>query len=149
MALEDQVDRDLVTALKGQDRTTLSTLRLLKAAAKNAQVAKGAPLSDDEYADVVRRQVKMRREAAAEYEKAGRPESAESERDEMRVLEGYLPRQLGDDAIQSAVEAAIEATGAGGPGDLGKVMKAVMPGLRGQADGTRVNAIARRALEHP
>lgn len=147
MALENQVDRDLVTALKQQDRTTLSTLRLLKAAAKNAQVAKRAPLSDEEYVDVIRRQVKLRREAAAEYDKAGRAESAAQERDEMRVLEAYLPTQLDDDAIRAAVEAAIAETGATGPGDLGKVMKAAMPRLRGQADGTRVNAIARQSLE--
>lgn len=147
MALEDQVDRDLVTALKTRDRTTLATLRLLKAAAKNAQVAKRGPLSDEEYADVIRRQVKLRREAAAEYEKAGRADSAAQERDEMRVLEAYLPAQLDDDAIRAVVESAIVETGASGPGDLGKVMKAAMPRFRGQADGARVNAIARHALE--
>ncbi len=147
MALEDRVDRDLVTALKGGDRTALSTLRLLKAAAKNAQVAKRAPLSEDEYADVIRRQVKLRREAATEYDRAGRAQSAAQELDEMRVLEAYLPAQLDDDAVRAAVEAAIAETGAEGPGDLGKVMKAAMPQLRGQADGARVNTIARQLLQ--
>lgn len=147
MALEDQVDRDLVTALKAHDRTTLATLRLLKAAAKNAEVAKRGPLSDEEYADVIRRQVKLRREAAAEYEKAGRTDSAAQERDEMAVLETYLPTQLDDSAIRAVVESVIAETGAAGPGDLGKVMKAAMPRLRGQADGARVNAIARQSLE--
>jgi uncharacterized protein len=147
VVLEEQVDRDLVTALKQQDRTTLSTLRLLKAAAKNAQVAKRAPLSDEEYIDVIRRQVKLRREAAAEYDKAGRAESAAQERAELGVLEQYLPDQIDDDAIREAVRSAIAETGASGPGDLGKVMRVAMPRLRGQADGSRVNAIARQSLE--
>jgi uncharacterized protein YqeY len=145
--LEAQVDRDLVAALKEQDRTTLATLRLLKAAAKNAQVAKRAPLSDEEYVEVIRRQVKLRREAAAEYEKAGRAESAAQEREELSVLERYLPAQMDDDAIRRNVQLAIAETGATGPGDLGKVMKAVMPRVRGQADGARVNAIVRQSLE--
>jgi uncharacterized protein YqeY len=145
--LEVQVDRDLVAALKEQDRTTLATLRLLKAAAKNAQVAKRAPLSDEEYVEVIRRQVKLRREAAAEYEKAGRAESAAQEREELSVLERYLPAQMDDDAIRRNVQLAIAETGATGPGDLGKVMKAVMPRVRGQADGARVNAIVRQSLE--
>lgn len=147
MALEDRVDKDLVTALKGQDRTTLSTLRLLKAAAKNAQVAKRAPLSDEEYVEVIRRQVKLRREAAAEYDKAGRGESAAQERAELGVLERYLPAQMDDEAIRDVVQSAIAETEASGPGDLGKVMRVAMPRLRGQADGSRVNAIARQALE--
>lgn len=147
MPLEAQVDRDLVAALKEQDRTTLATLRLLKAAAKNAQVAKRAPLSDEEYVEVIRRQVKLRREAAAEYEKAGRAESAAQEREELSVLERYLPAQMDDDAIRRNVQLAIAETGATGPGDLGKVMKAVMPRVRGQADGARVNAIVRQSLE--
>jgi uncharacterized protein len=147
VALEDRVDRDLVTALKGQDRTTLATLRLLKAAAKNAQVAKRAPLSDEEYIDVIRRQVKLRREAATEYDKAGRAESAAQERAELGVLERYLPAQMDDDAIREIVRSAIAETEAAGPGDLGKVMRVAMPRLRGQADGSRVNAIARQTLE--
>jgi uncharacterized protein YqeY len=147
VALEDQVDQDLVAALKQQDRTTLSTLRLLKAAAKNAQVAKRGSLSDEEYLDVIRRQVKLRREAAEEYDRAGRSQNAAQERDEMRVLEGYLPAQLDDDTVRTELEAAIAATGASGPGDLGKVMKAAMPRLRGQADGARVSAIARQMLQ--
>lgn len=147
MPLEAQVDRDLVAALKEQDRTTLATLRLLKAAAKNAQVAKRAPLSDEEYVEVIRRQVKLRREAAAEYEKAGRAESAAQEREELSVLERYLPAQMDEDAIRRNVQLAIAETGATGPGDLGKVMKAVMPRVRGQADGARVNAIVRQSLE--
>lgn len=147
MALEDQVDRDLVTALKDRDQTALATLRLLKTAAKNAQVAKRGALTDEEYLEVIRRQVKLRREAAGEYDKAGRAESAERERDEMRVLESYLPAQLDDAAIRAAVADAIAETGAASPSDLGKVMKAAMPRLRGQADGARVNAIARQALE--
>lgn len=141
-----EIDRDLTDALKAHDRVTVDTLRLLKAAAKNAEVAKGSPLTSDDYVDVVRHQVKMRREAADGFERGGREESAARERAEMAVLQRYLPAQLDDAAIRTIVEQAIVETGASGPSDLGRVMSRAMPALRGRADGARVNQIARSIL---
>lgn len=146
MSLSEQVDRDLTDALRARDQTKLATLRLLKAAAKNAEVAKRAPLDDAEFQDVIRKQVKQRREAATEYERAGREGSAEQERAEQRVLESYLPAQLDDEAIRGAIESAVAESGATGPGDMGKVMSRVMPALRGRADGARVNQLVRERL---
>ena len=148
-ALAEQIDRDLVTSLKAQDRTRVATLRLLKAAAKNAEVEKRHPLTEDEFLDVVRRQAKLRREAATEYERAGRRESADQEMAELRILEEYLPAQLDDDEIRGVLEDALREVSASGPGDLGKVMKQAMPALRGRADGARVNAMARELLARP
>jgi uncharacterized protein YqeY len=145
-ALAVQIDRDLVTALKGQDRTRVATLRLLKAAAKNVEIEKRRPLEEAELLDVIRRQVKLRREAAAEYERAGRTESAEQELAELQILEGYLPAQLPDEDVRTVIEHAIQEASASGPGDLGKVMKLAMPALRGKADGARVNQLARELL---
>jgi uncharacterized protein YqeY len=149
VALAEQIDRELVAALKAHDRTMVATLRLLKAAAKNVEVEKRRPLEDAELLDVVRRQVKLRREAAAEYERAGRPASAEQELAELRILETYLPAQIGDDELRGILEEAIRDTAASGPGDLGKVMKRAMPALRGRADGSRVNQMARQLLHQP
>jgi uncharacterized protein len=146
VTLPDQIDRELVDALKSGDRTKVATLRLLKAAAKNAEVEKRRPLNEDEYLDVVRRQVKLRREAAAEYERGGRPESAEQERAEGAILERYLPAQLDDESVRAVLETAIAATAAAGPGDIGKVMARAMPALKGKADGARVKGLARELL---
>jgi uncharacterized protein YqeY len=144
--LAERVDREMVRALKARDTTRLATLRLLKTAATNAQVAKRSPLTEEEYRDVVIKQAKLRREAAEEYARAGRGDLADQERAELAVLEEYLPAQLGDAEIREQVDQAIAATGATGPADLGQVMARVMPGLRGLADGSRVNRIAREQL---
>lgn len=146
MTLEEQVDRDLVTALKARDATTLATLRLLKAAAKNAEVERRRPLTDDEYQDVIVRQAKLRREAATEFERGGRQDRADQERAELGVLERYLPQQMDDSALIEILERVIADTGATGPGDLGKVMSQVMPAVKGRALGARVNQLARELL---
>lgn len=132
--------------MKARDAVRLSTLRLLKAAAKNAQVEKRAPLTEDEFLAVLRRQAKMRREAASEYDRANRADLANQERAELAILTTYLPREIDDSTITAAVDQAIAETGATGPGEIGKVMSRVMPQLRGQADGSRVNQIVRERL---
>ena len=146
MSIAEQVEHDLVEALKAREETRLATLRLLKAAAKNAEVAKRAPLTDAEYEGIVRRQVKMRAEAANEYERGHRPEQAAQERAERAILETYLPEQLDEQTLRRVVEGAIEATGAASAGDLGKVMSHAMRAVQGRADGNQVNKLARELL---
>lgn len=145
-ALSDRVQEDLITAMKAHEAVTVSTLRLLKTAVKNAEIEKRSPLTDDEYLAQVNRQAKMRREAASEYERAGRPELAAKEREELSILERYLPPQLDDDTIRSVLRDAIAATNASNQREMGKVMSYAMPRLRGQADGTRVGVLAREML---
>ena len=145
-SLADRIQSDLVGAMKAHESVVVSTLRLLKSAVKHAEVEKRAPLTDEEFLSVITRQAKMRREAAAEYERASRPELAAQEREELTVLQQYLPAQLDDDAIRKIVQTAIQTTGASNPREMGRVMAAAMPQLRGQADGARVGAIARELL---
>ncbi|HZU11392.1 MAG TPA: GatB/YqeY domain-containing protein [Chloroflexota bacterium] len=147
MPLTEQIDDDLVQALKRQDKTTLAALRLLKAAVKNREIAKRDRLTDDEYLEAIRREIKMRRESSVEYERAGRDESVAEERAAIAILERYLPAQLDDQAIRTVLEEIIADTGASGPGDVGKVMSRAMPALRGRADGSQVNQIARDLLQ--
>jgi hypothetical protein len=142
----ERVEQDLVTALRARDETRLATLRLLKAAAKNAEVAKRAPLTDEEYEAIIRRQVKMRREAASEYDRGNRPQQAAQERDERAILEAYLPEQLDETTLRQLVTQAIDETGASSPGELGKVMAHAMRAAHGRADGNEVNRLARTIL---
>jgi uncharacterized protein len=147
-ALKDQLRADLTAAMKARDEVRTRTLRMALTAVSTAEVAGAASreLSDDEVITVLTREAKRRREAAEAYATAGRSEQAAAERAEGAVLGAYLPAQLGDDEIASIVTAAIEQTGAAGPGAMGQVMKVVTPQTAGRADGARVAAEVRRQL---
>ena len=146
MSIAERVEQDLITALRARDQTRLATLRLLKAAAKNAEVAKRSPLSNDEYEAIVRRQVKMRREAAVEYDRGNRPEQADQERLELAILEEYLPAQLDEATLRQLVAQAVDETGATSLREMGKVMSHAMQAAQGRADGNQVNQMAREIL---
>jgi uncharacterized protein YqeY len=146
VSIAERVEQDLITALRARDQTRLATLRLLKAAAKNAEVAKRSPLSHDEYEAIVRRQVKMRREAAVEYDRGNRPEQADQERLELAILEEYLPAQLDEATLRQLVAQAVDETGATSLREMGKVMSHAMQAAQGRADGNKVNQMARQIL---
>lgn len=148
MALADQLQSDLRTAMKARDTESVATLRMLVAAVKTARVAAGhsGEVTDAETTDLLTREAKKRMEAADAYDSAGRPELAERERRELEVIRRYLPEQLSESELRTAVDAAIAATGATGVTDLGKVMSAVMPKVKGRADGRLVNQMVRERL---
>jgi len=147
MPLRDQVNADLMAAMKAKDAGRLSALRMLKAAIMNKDVEKGRDLEDAEVLQVVASLVKQRRDSIEQFSKAGRTDLVEKETGEITVLEHYLPPAATADEIEAAVKAAIVETGAASPKDMGKVMKAVMPKLAGKnADGKAVNEIVRRTL---
>jgi uncharacterized protein len=148
MTLDERIQTDLRTAMKARDGETVATLRMVLAAFMNARVAEGGSgtVSDEEALEIVARQAKQRSEAADAYEDAGRPELAAKERAELEVIRRYLPEQLSADELRGIVDSAIASTGASGPGDMGKVMGAVMPKVKGRADGKQVNAMVRERL---
>lgn len=138
--LKAQVAEEMKRALKAGEKVRLGALRLLAASAKNREVELGHELSDDEYQEVVLKEVKRRKEAAEAYEQAGRQDLLDREREEQAVLEAYLPEQLSEQEVTALVEQAIEETGASGPGDMGKVMGAVMAKAKGRVDGGALSA---------
>jgi uncharacterized protein YqeY len=147
MLLRDKVNADMTAAMKAKDAPRLSALRMLKAAIMNKGVEKAHDLDDAEVLQVVSSLVKQRRDSIEQFTKAGRTDLVEKESGEITVLEQYLPPAASAADIEAAVMAAIEATGASSPKDMGKVMKAVMPMLAGKnADGKTVNEIVRRKL---
>jgi len=151
MSLQQQISDDLTTAMKARDKARTGALRMLLASIKNAAVADGkgpqGELDDDAIIRLVQTETKRRREAAAAFRDGGREEQALSEEAEAAVYEAYLPAQLSDDELAAAVDAAIAEVGADGPQAMGQVMKAVMPKVQGQADGSRVSAIVRDRLQ--
>jgi uncharacterized protein YqeY len=141
-SLFERLQNDLNASRKAQDKARTLVLGTILSDAKNQKIELRRELTDDEVIDVLRRGIKRRRESIEMYAKGNREDLAEKERAEVAVLEGYLPAQVGDDELRTAVQGAI----AGGANNIGAVMGKVMPQFKGRADGTRINAIAREEL---
>jgi uncharacterized protein len=147
MSLQSQIDDDIITAMRAKDSARLGTLRLLKAALKNAAIEKGAgDLEDSDAAAVIRKQVKQREDSIEGFEKGGRKELADAERAEIAVLTPYLPAAMGGAEISGLVKAAIAEAGAASPKDMGAVMKIVTAMAAGRADGSTLSREVRRQL---
>jgi len=147
MSLVEQVDTDLLAAMKAREALKLSVLRMMKAALKNKQVEVGKPLDDAQAVAVLRTLVKQRQDSVQQFRKGGRDDLADKEAAEIVIVESYLPSAATDEELEAAVVAALAETGATGPKDLGKVMKAVMAKLAGRnVDGKRVNEKVRARL---
>lgn len=147
--LKTRLAEEMRNAMRAREKVRLAALRMLSASVKNREVELGREVSDEEFAEVAVREVKRRKEAAEAYEGAGREDLLAVEREEQAVLEAYLPEQLSDEEVAALVDEAVAATGAEGPGDLGKVMGYVMGKAKGRVDGSAVSALARDRLQGP
>jgi uncharacterized protein YqeY len=147
-SLKATVQDDLTRAIRERDQVRAGTLRLALTAITTEEVSgkEARELSDDEVLKVLAKEAKKRKEAAAAYADAGRPELAEKEEAEHAVLEAYLPAQLSDQELEAIVAKAVEDTGATGMPQMGQVMKAAQAVVAGRADGGRVAAIVKAAL---
>jgi len=146
--LKDQLQEALKKAQLERDEVGVSTLRLLLAEIKNAEIAKGGPLSDQDIISVIQREVKKRKEAALGFRQGGREEAAQKEEAESKVLADYLPKQMEIEQLTKVVEDTITEVGAQTVGDMGKVIGAVMAKVKGQADGGTVSALVKEKLTH-
>ncbi|MDI6892355.1 MAG: GatB/YqeY domain-containing protein [Actinomycetota bacterium] len=146
MSLKERIEVDMRAALKAGDGERLGTLRLLLAAIKNAEIEKREELSDEDVVRVVAREVKKWEEAAAEYKRVGRAAQASREEAEADILRVYLPPQLSEEEIRDIVRETIAEVGALSLKDMGRVMGAIMPKVRGRADGKLVNEIVKELL---
>ena len=146
MSLLNSLQKDMVAAMKAKDKARLSTVRMLKAAVQNEQISFGHDLSADEEISVLSRELKQRKDSLAEFKAAGRDEAVQKLEAEIAVVETYMPQQLSADEVKAVVEETIKAVGATSKADFGKVMGAVMPKLKGKADGKLVNATVKEML---
>lgn len=147
MNLVEQVEKDLVAAMKAQQTLRLSVLRMMKTALKLKQTESGQALGDEDARAVLRTLMKQRRDAAEAFRGAGRADLADKELAEMSIVESYLPAAASEDEMNTAVAAAITETGASSAKDLGKVMKAAMTKLSGKTvDGKRLSEMVRAKL---
>ena len=140
---------EMRAALKAGEKVKLGALRLLAASVKNREVELRREVTDEEFVDVAVREVKRRIEAIEAYDRGGRPDRSAVEREEMDVLQTYLPPALSEDELDALVDDAIRSTGAAGPTDVGKVMGFVMGRAKGRADGRIVQEKVRARLASP
>jgi uncharacterized protein YqeY len=147
MSLEQKITADIATAMKAKDQAQLRTLRMLKAALMNKGIEKKRTLEPAEELQVVSALVKQRRDSIEQFTAGGRTDLADKERSEIEILQTYLPAAVTPDELNRAVEQAIQDTGASGPKDMGKVMKAVMALLAGKTiDGKAVSEAVKSRL---
>ena len=146
MALRDQINDDVKSAMRAGDARKRDALRLLTAALKQKEVDERKDLTDADVVAIIDKMIKQRREAVAQFQKGGRNDLAEKEEFEISVLQGYMPQALSDAEVDSAIEAAIADTGAKAPQDMGKVMGVLKAKLAGRADMSKVSARVKSRL---
>lgn len=144
--LIDQILKDLKQSQLNKDEIKTSTLRLLLSEVKNAQIAKGGDLTDEEIIVIAQKEVKKRKEAAVGFRQGGRESGAQKEEAELKILEGYLPAALSNEELTKLVQDTINESGAKTIADMGKVMGVVMGKVKGQADGGVVSALVKEKL---
>jgi uncharacterized protein YqeY len=143
---KNELENELREAMRSGDEVTKRTLRLVLTEVKLAEVENKGELNDEALQAVLQKQVKTRNETIADAEKAGRPEMVSDTKEELEILQRYLPAQLGDAEIEAMAKDTIEETGASDPTEMGAVMKILIPKVQGRADGKRVSQIVRTLL---
>lgn len=146
-SIRDRLTADLKDAMRGGDTVTRDVIRYILAAIKNAQIDEGRELSAEEETSVLRRQQKQRLESIEQFGAGNRDDLVAKESAQLEVLERYLPAAMGDDELQALANDVVSELGATGPRDMAKVMPALMEKAGDRADGRRMSAAARRALE--
>ncbi len=144
--LEERLVKDQLKATKEKNRFKLNVIRGLRAELQNAEKEKRSSLTPEEEVSILQREIKRRKEALSDYLKSGREDLHEQLKEEIQILEDYLPQQLSDEEIRQIIHQAVEETGAVSPREAGKVMGKIMPRVKGQADGNRVKALVEEVL---
>ncbi|MFA9558783.1 GatB/YqeY domain-containing protein [Evansella sp. AB-rgal1] len=146
MKLLDQLNQDMKDAMKKKEKQRLLIIRNLKSALQNEAISLGHELSDDEALTVLSREMKKFKESLHEYEQANRDDLVEKTKSEIEFLEVYMPSQLSDDELDQIVQETVVELGASSKADMGKVMGALMPKVKGKADGKKVNQLVLKYL---
>ena len=147
MSLAEKISADVKNALKSGDKSRLSILRMIKSSIKNKEIEKSEALTDEETSAILRSFLKRANESIEQFTIAGRTDLVEKEKEESEIIQNYLPRQLNENQTKEIVSNAINEVGATGPGDMGKIMKAIMAKAGGQIDGKLASKLVKEMLE--
>lgn len=147
MSLLDQLNQDMKQAMKNKDKETLSVIRMVKASIQNELINLGkATLSEDEELTILSREVKQRKDSLHEFKSAGREDLVNKVENELSIVQAYMPEQLTKEELLVIVQEAIQEVNATSKKDMGKVMSAVMPKVKGKADGSQINELVLQQL---
>jgi hypothetical protein len=149
MALREKLDEDLKSAMRAKDSLRMNTVRGLKSAIKYREIELMKPLDDAGILGVVSTEIKRRRDSVEQYRAGNRPDLADKEEAEIKILQEFLPQQLSPAEVEAKVAEAITRVGAQGPKDMGAVMKALLPEVQGRADGKVVSELVKQRLAGP
>ncbi|WP_166243717.1 GatB/YqeY domain-containing protein [Paenibacillus turpanensis] len=147
MTLSERLNEDMKQAMRNQDKFSLSVIRMVRASIKNVEIDQKRSLEDHEVLDILNKEVKQRKDALQEFEKAGREDLIDNAKAEIEVISKYLPQQLSEEEIRAIVQETIQEVGASSKADMGKVMGALMPKVKGRADGKLVNQAVQQLLQ--
>ncbi|MCS7175216.1 GatB/YqeY domain-containing protein [Pseudothermotoga sp.] len=146
MELKARLSQDLKDAMKNKEEAKVRTLRMILAAIKNFEVEKIGPATDEEILQIMLKEIKRRQEAIEMYEKGGRQDLAQAEKEEIQIIQSYMPKQMSEEEIRELAKKIISELKLAGPKDIGTAMKAIMPHVKGRADGKLVNKIVSELL---
>ena len=146
MGVSERIDEEIKSAMRAKDQVKMDTLRMVKSDFKNAEIDKKAELTDEERFAIIQKSIKKRGDAIEMFKTGGRQDLVDKETREAEILKTFLPAQIGEAEIQALVKEAIAASGASSKKDMGKVMGALMPKVKGKADGRLVQQIVSALL---
>ena len=146
MSLLERLNNDMKQAMKNKEKDKLTVIRMIKASIQNEAIKLGTELSEDEELTVLSREVKQRKDSLHEFEKAGREDLVEKIRTELQYVEEYMPKQLSEEELSQIVQETITEVGAASKAEMGKVMAAIMPKVKGKADGSLINKLVQQHL---
>lgn len=146
MSIQEKLTEDMKSAMRAKDKIRLSTIRMVINTIKNKEKESGEELSDDDASAVIAYEVKKRKDSAQAFREGGRGDLVEIEEKEIEILAEYMPEQMGEDEIRELARTIVEKVGANSPKDMGKVMKELMPHVKGKADGSTVNKVVKELL---
>ncbi|WP_028391852.1 GatB/YqeY domain-containing protein [Bacillus cihuensis] len=146
MSLLERLNNDMKQAMKNKEKDKLSVIRMLKSSLQNEELKKREVLTDDEELTVLSRELKQRKDSLQEFENAGRIDLVDKVRTEIDYVEAYMPEQLSEEEISEIVKNTIEEVNASSKTDMGRVMGALMPKVKGKADGSLVNKLVQQHL---
>ena len=147
MSLSEQIMSDMKEAMKARDKVRLNTVRMIKSALMNEKIKAGHDLTAEEELTVLSREKKQREESIDEFTKTNRKDLADETKQELAIVESYLPKQMTEEELNQAVSSAIAEVNAQGKSDFGKVMKVLMPKIKGKADGKAASNAVRKQLK--
>ena len=147
LSLSEQIMSDMKEAMKARDKVRLNTVRMIKSALMNEKIKAGHDLTAEEELTVLSREKKQREESIDEFTKADRKDLADETKQELAIVESYLPKQMTEEELDQTVSSAIAEVNAQGKSDFGKVMKVLMPKIKGKADGKAASNAVRKQLK--